>query len=229
MALGEFKENMFDITGGEAGNARMLASIGDAHDGYLKSGFSLAQSFAQARDATKEKTRKSTIDWLTLLNEIQAGIDALEQPFKEEFGENYIDTMAQRFLSEEEYSSVETAAEREQLLYEKYLENGEIKEGFENSADAQWIKQLYDARLQINKGHELQQKLTKAHAEYGEDIPEQIVSEVRSELEQSGLASIVSFDEKTKGKTSYKIATQAVDQNHTTEVGELGNPNTLKF
>ncbi|WP_339715423.1 hypothetical protein [uncultured Sneathiella sp.] len=161
MALKEFKENMFDITGGEAGNARMLASIGDAHDGYLKSGFSLAQSFAQARDASKEKARKSTgdITFLTLLENQLAWLNdriaEAEKSFEERYGEDWREQMAERILEPDEIpqrregESMEDYRQRlEETLIEKMLDDtGEIKSEYLNDPElrewAQWAQRQY--------------------------------------------------------------------------------------
>ncbi|GAK34626.1 hypothetical protein JCM17846_28740 [Iodidimonas nitroreducens] len=104
----------------------------------------------------REKERASTTAWLDLLNQIQAEIDALERPFRDEFGDDYINAMAQRFLSEEEYNSVETDAERAQLMYDKYLNpDGTVKDEYQGTEAGEWVKKLHDTQPQVAKGREL--------------------------------------------------------------------------
>ncbi len=189
MALREFKENMFDITGGEAGNARMLASIGDAHDGYLKSGFSLAQSFAQARDASKEKARKSTgdITFLTLLENQLAWLNdriaEAEKSFEERYGEDWREQMAERILEPDEIpqrregESMEDYRQRlEETLIEKMLDDtGEIKPEYLKDPElrewAKWAKKEYDKLdldVKMKRGNEIAKDTTLSDDEKDE-------------------------------------------------------------
>lgn len=211
-------------------NVELMGLQGGSVESVSNRSAAASKKFSQVVDEERRREKERGNTWLDLLNHIQAQIDALEQPFKDEFGDDYVDAMAQRFLSEEEYNSVETDEERAQLMFDKYLNpDGTIKDEFKGTEAGEWVKRFHEAQPQIAKGRELAQKLTSAHAENGGNVPDEVVAEVQAELEQAGLSAAISFDDELNNETSDEVFEQAVDSSATKEVAAVSNPSTLSF
>lgn len=212
-------------------NVELMGLQGGSVESVSNRSAAASKKFSQVVDEERRREKERGNTWLDLLNHIQTQIDALEQPFKDEFGDDYVDAMAQRFLTEEEYNSVETDEERAQLMFDKYLNpDGTIKDEFKGTEAGEWVKRFHDAQPQIAKGRELAQKLTSAHAENGGNVPDEVVAEVQAELEESGYSTTVSFDEELDDSTSDQIIAEVedakLDHEHQTDVTSTS---TLSF
>lgn len=158
MALGEFRENLFDIVGGNAANERLLGLNSGSVESIQKTGIALARTFDEARQLEAERSRKSAseIAFLSMLDQLNGQIANAESGFAGRYGEDWREQFAQRILEPDEIpqrrdgESMEDYRERlEQALIDKMLDDaGNINPEYLNDPElrewAEWAQWKFD-------------------------------------------------------------------------------------
>lgn len=161
MALGEFRQNLSDITGVSAGASHARGLQLDAHDkdndellglasgsreSLIKRGLSLARSFADARQRDADRSRKTVheVSFLTILDDhldwLGEQIASREREFERENGEDWREDLALEILDPDkipqrrEGESMEAYRERleEALIDEMLNPDGSIKDEYKD-------------------------------------------------------------------------------------------------
>ena len=153
MALDQFRENLFDIVGGEAANERLLGLNSGSVESMQKTGLALARSFEDAKLDEDERSRKSIAEvaFLTLLDQLNGQLDWLQEQaankareIEARYGEDWREQAAHIVFDDPddipqraEGESMEAYRDRleQELIDELYDENGELKDKFKDHPD----------------------------------------------------------------------------------------------
>lgn len=150
MALDQFRENVFDIVGGEAANERLLGLASGSRESLQETGASLVRSVSDEKQRAKERSRRATSDAVFIdmlqqrmndlgerLGAIQARNQDLEDELRAEYGEDYLEDMALTYLSDEQQQCLEglppeqrAGAIRQMLIDQMINDDGSIKEEY---------------------------------------------------------------------------------------------------
>ncbi len=129
----------------------------------------LAQNAALNTCTQQEKNNEAMLyvtllqDMQDRLNDLNASLAKREQALKDKYGEDYINAMAQSYLSEEEQKGLTSNQERLKALAGKFLNpDGTIKDKYKHLEEAKYVQEWQEAeqlRSVINK-YENKQTLT---------------------------------------------------------------------
>ena len=194
MALGEFRQNLSDITGVSAGASHARGLHLDAHDkdneellglasgsreSLIKRGLSLARSFADARQRDADRSRKTVheVSFLTMLDDhldwLGQEITALEQEFERENGEDWREDLALEILDPDKIPQ---------------RRDGESMEAYRERLEQSLIKELLNPDGSIKDEY-------KDHPEYGryaewaqKKFDQQVIRELKAKLDDPNLS-----------------------------------------
>jgi len=215
LSLPALKENM--ATG------EILISAGSIGDGVMKRGDQLASHKKELLERANGKGKDSMADLLAMLQdriddinlrlgEIREQIGQVEDRLKEQYGENWLEVMAETHLSEEDLQDLEglSGDDREKAIREKLMdrildENGNPKSGYDGLDIAEASKLWRQEQVQEQKLENLQDGYKEA-LEKGDP---QIAIQVIEENNQAGWAV-----RQTHSKDLASVFAEARDNNN---------------
>lgn len=208
-------------------NLEDMGLLSGSDEGRILRGVSLARAYSDIVEEQQAKERESTQTtvWLAMLDSAQAALSALERPYIEEFGDDYINGMAERFLTAEERATYRTVEERKQYMIDKYLnEDGTIKEEYRGTEVERWVPGLYE----IEKA---EKTVEKANLELTEDgaLSASTRQEIDDLLDSGDVKALRMFRENVSDVTLVVEAEEAVvasvDSQHDTTPQDVSEYN----